>query len=272
MKNPKDNRLILDEWSLLLFNTKSLWAEEPSSPFIRENRVMKSTMEYYGEHFGLPNELNEAQQKKAENLLKLFIADFKSLYGNDIPTSYNVASNGATLQIANYMIYNYDDYSAFLDEISGCLSGSCLLDEILMSFQPSSSKIIQEMTTKGLGKVVSDYMPSKNTIAAEIKTSIDVEEIPLQLCQVISKAYLIFAFVNEALESTKNETKLVLTITDLTLDTVIECNGFCYKIEGINDIHNVILGFQPDNLFEDISEDAMMKMYRKLGLAYIPNC
>lgn len=223
-------------------------------------------------NYALPKALDSKQQKQADTLITELIQRIKMLYGADIRASYEITPNGATMAVKSYCIYSAYDFISFIEEESGCLSASNLLSDLLMSFKPYSNQLIKRLVDEGLDAVVEAYMPIKEQLSL-VDSDIKIEDIPTALLQAISKAYIIKNFIDECLghELNDDQVSMQLTITELVLCTVIKRHGKYYEIEGIGDIHNVVLGFAPTNNLDFISEDCMTTMYRKLGVGYIPD-
>lgn len=279
MDNEK-HPLILDELSSVGEpSTDEFWLYQKTSlPFSAYNNIFKTELDTLASQFSVPISLNEADQLAANALLKSLTDSFKGLYGDNIPTSYEVGSNGATLVIDSHIIHDYDDYCDALSKLSGYLSAEHILDELLMSFEPLSdqdgnynkSKMLARLKNNDLALVIQDNMPSERVVN-KVNTTIEVKKIPLQLRQAISKSTVIYSFIEDCLSSIQTKIDLMLTITKLTLLTVIKRDGVDYEIEGINDIHLVILGLSSISELEAIGEADLVLMYRKLGVTYIPS-
>lgn len=234
---------------------------------------IKDLLYSFEHNYVYPTTLNEVEQKQAQVLIKQLVERVRELYGTDIHASYKVEPSGATLRFKSYCIYSAYDFMSFIDEDSGYLSASHLLDELAMSFNPCTSHIIKRMTDDGFDAVIDAYLPSQSQLN-QVDTSIHTKNIPTTLLRAISKAYVIKAFICECLgleANSNNELSMQLTITALALTTVIKRGEWYYEINGVNDIHNAILGFAPTNDFSDITEDCTITMYKKLGVDYIPD-
>lgn len=235
---------------------------------------LESMLNDFEANFALPKTLVADHQTKAVALIEGLLGRVKALYGADIPTSYNVAPNGATIKVKSYCIYSVYDFISFIEEESGCLSADFLIDELLMSFNPNTSQLLSKINDDGLQVVIDDYMPTSQQLK-KVESGICEDNMPVALLQAISKANIIHAFICECLEVKADEdddqVSMTLTITDLVLNNTIKRNGRYYEINGINDIHNAILGFAPntDLSLDFISEDCMTQMYKKLGVRYI---
>ena len=157
------------------------------------------------------------------------------------------------------------------------------MSEELEVQKESLSKLERELESikesmNNLDKRDKKYLDLKEEFDQKVKqlllidSDIKIEDIPTPLLQAISKAYIIKNFIAECLGHAvlDDQVSMQLTITELVLCTVIKRHGKYYEIEGIGDIHNVVLGFAPTNNLDFISEDCMTTMYRKLGVGYIP--
>lgn len=233
---------------------------------------LKVMLDDFESNYALPKELNKNQQRDADTLLVAVLERVKLLYGADIHTSHEVTPNGATLNIKSYCIYSVYDFISFIEEESGSLSLSNLLDEMVMSFKPNTNNLIKRLVDEGVDVVVDDYMPP-NAHLSFLDSDIEIKHIPTPLLQAISKAYIIKDFVGECLghDLSDDQVSMQLTITELVLCVVIKRNGKYYEIQGINDVHNVALGIAPTNDFSFINEDCMTTMYKKIGVGYIPD-
>lgn len=232
-----------------------------------KTKIMLDDLE---ENYALPKRLNVDQRVQAVELVERLITHVKMLYGADLTASYKVTVNGANLYIEGYAIYSAYDFICFIEEISGL--SNYLLEEITTSFYPSTSAIITQMLEQGIDSVIDAYMPTSEQLAC-VDTTITHDNLPAALLRGISKAHVIKAFICECLnlEASDDQVILKLTITKLVIDITIKRNGRYYKIEGVNDVHNALLGLEPTNDFSHINEDCMIKMYKKIGIGYIPD-
>lgn len=280
--NDKKNRLMLDELSYLSepsLGAGDFWLYQKTVlPFVIYDDIFKIELDSLASQFSVPRSLNEAEQLDAGKLLKSFTDSFKGVFGDDVPVSYKVSSDGAVVLIDSYTVYDYEDYNAALSELSGYVSAEHILDELLMSFAPlpdsegnyDRSKMLPQLKQKGVATVIRENMPSESEVS-EANTTIETEKVPLQLRQAISKAKVLYSFVENCLRGTKAKIDLVLTIDKLALVTIIKRNGVDYEIEGINDIHLVLLGLSSISELDAISDDDLVAMYRELGVIYIPS-
>jgi hypothetical protein len=278
----KKNRLILDEFSFIEepnLSAGEFWLYNKTIlPFTAYDDIFKTELDSLASQFSVPHSLNEVEQLDAGKLLESFTGSFKGVFGDNVPVSYKVGCDGAVVFIDSYAVYDYEDYCAALSELSGYVSAEHILDELVMSFAPlpdsegnyDRSKMLPQLKQKGVAKVIRENMPSERDFS-EVNTTIEAEKVPLQLRQAISKANVIYSFIENCLRGTRTEIDLVLTIDKLTMLTVIKRNGVDYEIEGINDIHLVLLGLSSISELDAICEEDLVVMYREIGVIYTPS-